>query len=235
MTREADLERFYAILGGLRDQAGGFRRLATSNGRMEWPQRGVYFFFEEGELRRCTAALRVVRVGTHALRTGSRTTLWNRLSQHKGHAEGAHPGGGNHRGSIFRLHVGDALLNKSVYSTEIRQTWGRGSNADRPTRDLEYALEKDVSAYIGRMPFLWVGVDDPPGPGSDRGVIERGSVALLSSFRQPAIDPASPHWLGLQSTRQEIRESGLWNIDYVNERYDPDFLDVLSRYAKVVQ
>ena len=28
--------------------------------------------------------LRIVRVGTHGLKTGSRSTLWGRLSQHRG-------------------------------------------------------------------------------------------------------------------------------------------------------
>ena len=52
---------------------------------VEWPKRGVYFFFERGEDRSDTGAgLRVVRVGTHALGAGSCTKLWTRLSQHRG-------------------------------------------------------------------------------------------------------------------------------------------------------
>ena len=49
---------------------------------------------------------RIIRVGTHALKTGSRTTLWTRLSQHKGQPGS---GGGNHRGLIFRLIGGRAV------------------------------------------------------------------------------------------------------------------------------
>ncbi len=232
MARAEDLSRLYAILGDLGNRVGGARHLASCNGGMNWPRRGVYFFFEEGEFRQDSNTLRLVRVGTHGLRQGSQTTLWNRLSQHKGHSGGVHPGGGNHRGSIFRLHVGDALLNSSNGPSEIRQMWGRGSNASRAIREIEYPLEKDVSAHIGRMPFLWVEVDDPPGPSSDRGTIERGVIALLSNFRQPLIDGPSDHWLGLQSSRTEIRESGLWNIDHVNERYDPAVLDLLAKYVK---
>ena len=41
------------------------------------------------------------------------------------------------------------------------------------------ALEQAVSVYIGALPLVWVAVDDPPGPQSDRAVIEAGSVALL--------------------------------------------------------
>lgn len=46
---DAHLQRFYAVLRQCTD--GGLRHLAASHGRLEWPQRGVYFFFEDGELR----------------------------------------------------------------------------------------------------------------------------------------------------------------------------------------
>ena len=107
MDRLSDLIRFYALLDSLDAKLGSKRTLAVCNGRMNWPTRGVYFFFEPGEERHDSGgASRVVRVGTHALTTKSRTTLWNRLSQHKGVGK---TGGGNHRGSIFRLIVGSAL------------------------------------------------------------------------------------------------------------------------------
>ncbi len=52
---------------------------------MSWPKRGVYFFREPGENRKDTGAgPRIVRAGTHALKSGSGTKLWTRLSQHKG-------------------------------------------------------------------------------------------------------------------------------------------------------
>jgi hypothetical protein len=40
------------------------------------------------------------RMGTHALRAGGSTTLWGRLSAHRGQLR---TGCGNHRSSIFRL------------------------------------------------------------------------------------------------------------------------------------
>ncbi len=107
MDRLSDLIRFYALLDSLEAKLGGKRTLAVCNGRMSWPTRGIYFFFEPGEERHDSGdGLRVVRVGTHALTAKSRTTLWNRLSQHKGVEK---TGGGNHRGSIFRLILGSAL------------------------------------------------------------------------------------------------------------------------------
>jgi hypothetical protein len=109
-----DLIRFYQLLEALERRLGGRRRLAHCHGRIQWPQRGVYFFMENGENRTDTGGgLRIVRVGTHALTATSQTTLWKRLSQHKGQ-EGS--GGGNHRGSIFRLLVGSTLAWLTVFA-----------------------------------------------------------------------------------------------------------------------
>ena len=44
-----DLIRFYAILGRLEQGVGGARRLSSSDGRMDWPTRGVHSFFEPGD------------------------------------------------------------------------------------------------------------------------------------------------------------------------------------------
>lgn len=73
-TRTHHLQRFYGLLGDLEQQLGGARKLSQCDGRMGWPQRGVYFFHEPGEERCDTGSgPRVVRVGTHALKTGSAT------------------------------------------------------------------------------------------------------------------------------------------------------------------
>src|SRR5262245_40883935 len=124
-----DLVRFYVILETLERTIGGRRLLAECRGRMSWPSRGVYFFMEEGESRSDSGqGLRVVRVGTHALKPGSQTTLWSRLSQHKGQERS---GGGNHRGSIFRLLVGSTLVNPASMPCP---TWGIDSAAPRAVR-----------------------------------------------------------------------------------------------------
>jgi hypothetical protein len=45
----ADLDRFYALLVRLERAIGGTRTLAACDGRMGWPARGVYFFFERNQ------------------------------------------------------------------------------------------------------------------------------------------------------------------------------------------
>ncbi len=201
---------------------------------MDWPARGVYFLFENGEFRAGTGAGgRIVRVGTHGLKKGSQSTLWRRLRQHRGSSTS---GLGNHRGSIFRLLVGVALANQTNLS--LPESWGiagsigdaaRRLNVDRnEVRQSEARIEALVSDYVGQMPFLWSTVDDAPGPSSIRGFIERNSIALLSGYSHPAVDGPSTRWLGQFSDRERVRLSGLWNNNHVDETYDPSFLDEME-------
>lgn len=190
---------------------------------MGWPLRGVYFFMEPGERREQSGeGRRIVRVGTHALKVGSRSTLWNRLAQHKGQRSG----GGNHRGSIFRLLVGAALQAGEDASCA---TWGQGSTASRDIRDREQALENRVSAVMGSMPFLVLPIDDAPGPQSLRAVIERNAIALLSNAGKSPLDAPSRDWLGHRCPRQRVQTPGLWNQNHVEETYVPSFLDTLEK------
>jgi hypothetical protein len=218
------LRRLYELLDRLEEKSGGKRLLAGCSSQTGWPQRGVYFFFENGEHRSDSGSgPRVVRVGTHALSPGSKTSLWNRLSQHRGSKAS---GSGNHRGSIFRLIVGTAL---ATQHGETIETWGKGDSAPAAARDTERDHEKRVSEYLGAMPFLWVEVPDEPGKASLRGFIERNSIALLSNYLGNVADPASPTWLGHASDREKVRRSGLWNQNHVDEQYDSRFLDELDR------
>ena len=229
--RSADIRQFYRLLDRLAERVGGPRRLAECRGGMRWPARGVYFFFEPGETR-SGGGPRVVRIGTHALREGARSTLRGRLWQHRGRADG-----GNHRGSIFRLLVGAALAGRG--ETPLPPSWGVGSTAAEAASRLdldrdgvsrrEAALEAKVSRYIGAMPLLWLEVDDDPGGPAQRGRIERNAIALLSACREPTGDPPSPDWLGRHSDRDRVRRSGLWNNRHVDEVHDPAFLLEMER------
>lgn len=220
MSGGEDVARFYGALRRLEESIGGTRRLSRCDGRADWPERGVYFFFEDGEGRTGSGVgPRVVRVGTHALHSRSGTNLWNRLRNHRGDTK---TGGGNHRGSIFRLLVGAALMARE--SGLGIDTWGDGSSASREVRAREAALERWVSDEIGKMPMLWLGIDDRPGPESLRGYIERNAIALLSHYGRTEIDSPSEGWLGRYCPREKVRRSGLWNQRHVDDEYDPGFL-----------
>lgn len=210
VTRLQDIKRFYAILQSLEHKIGGRRILAECSKASGWPKRGVYFFVEPGEERLDSGqGLRVVRVGSHSTQKGgSRTTLWNRLSQHRSGRVG---------GSVFRNLVGRALYNGGLTTKR--------------------AAEPDISDVIRRMPFLWMQVDvagDMTAGVQLRNYIEQNTIRLLSNYRRELFDPPSDEWLGNKCTDSKgnanvkVIESGLWNQRHVDERPNPNFLDKLD-------
>jgi hypothetical protein len=227
-VRLSDLRQFYSILDELEASLGGARTLVQCSGRLSWPRRGVYFFRESGENRSDTGnGPRVVRVGTHALKQGSGTKLWGRLSQHRGQTKS---GGGNHRASIFRSIIGAALIARDGHQFP---TWDDDDTAE--IRAAETPLECGVTKVIGVMPFLWLAIDDEPSAASLRGYIERNSIALLSNYGKPPLDAASNRWLGRHCDRERVRESGLWNSKHVDEQYDPKFLGSLAQLVAATE
>jgi hypothetical protein len=224
--RIEDLDKFYKLIRKLDKGLNGGMKLKDAKGNHRWPGKGVYFFFEDGENRKTEPfELRVVRVGTHAVSAGSRTSLWNRLRTHRGGIDL----GGNHRGSIFRLHVGKSIIARDSLKYS---TWGVGQTATREIKDSEKTLEAKVSEVIGNMKILWLHINDTSGPNSDRSFIERNCIALLSCFVRK-IDTASKVWLGSYNPHHFISESSLWNINYVDDDYDPRFLSVFEKFVNI--
>lgn len=230
MITHTDLERFYALFQKLeKSSRQGLPLYEYENGSC-FPDRGVYFFCEQGEKKSSAPNIdRIVRIGTHAISENSKTTLWDRIRAHKG----ARNGNGNHRGSVFRRHIGAALLSRE--NVQI-PTWGIGSTAppslkqDATARSIEAAWEKKVSDYIGNMRVFWIDVPGIPSSSNARAIIENHSIALLSNHRNP-IDPGSPSWLGNFSDRAEIKQSGLWNINHIDQDYDPEFLALFELFV----
>jgi hypothetical protein len=227
----SQITEFYKLLTDLFLGQDGGRLFSKTHGQMRWPKRGVYFILEPNErigISKFRPLLqRVTRVGTHAVSRGSKATLWNRLSTHRGGANGA----GNHRSSIFRLHIGAALIQKDPTRWHV-PTWGFGQVAPRETQQNELSLEHHVSSIIGDMRVLWLDVPDDPSPHSDRAYLERNAIGLLS--RHALVNRASSSgWLGNSSKNVQIALSGLWNLNHLYVLPDREFLHVLSKYISV--
>lgn len=223
--RERHGDEFYALLDALAKRVGGPRLLRECTGREGWPSHGIYFFFEEGE-HRAGGRPRVVRVGTHALRSTSRTTLWQRLAQHRG----TRAGSGNHRGSVFRHHVGSALIARDGGDSRLLAAW-LSSARSRQWAVAEADVERQVSDYIGRMRFVCLPVPTQADGTSQRGYLERNSIALLSNaLGRP--DPPSDGWLGWHAVSPKIPASGLWNVNHVDETHEPTFLELMAKLVE---
>lgn len=228
LKRGADLVRFYRLLGELEELNGGLRRLGSADDSHAWPQRGVAWFYEKSEARSDSGTgPRIVRVTTHALKPELNSSLWERLAADKA---------GTHRQSPFRTLVGLAL--RDMMGNPEPQSWGRGADAAAASRERkqpvaviekqEAALEAAVSMYLGQMPFVFLAVNDPPGPSSARAFIEKNSVALLSNYARAIVDAPSAAWLGRRCGREKVRQSGLWNVNHVDAAYDPSFMDTMK-------
>lgn len=190
------------------------------------PDAGVYLFFDDHEARmKDLHSLRVVRVGTHGVAAGSKATLRNRMRTHFGTSLGE----GNHRSSIFRLHVGRSILNAGV--APATETWG-SSASDKEALLAEKGLEQLVSKYLSKLRVVLIDVPGLSDKANDRSYLEQNLIAVLSNKCRP-LDPPSYGWLGNSSDKREIRKSGLWNVNHVEQGFDPQYVDVLNYYVSV--
>jgi hypothetical protein len=219
--RIAAVRRLYAALDALQMATGGFRRLADATAK-GWPTHGVYFFFDEAEPRSTSGdGPRCVRVGTHGLHEGAKSTLWKRLRHHRGHADG----GGAHRTSVFRRLVGRALIARDGL---VVPSWCEAKPPPGPNLDAERDLERRVSEAIRELPVIALPVADR----EQRNRVERVAIALLSNAGGGALfDPPSTAWLGRWSSNA-VRCSGLWNQMHVGAAWSAEVLDEVERLVE---
>lgn len=225
VSLKADMARLTHYLKQLRKAQDGGRQFAATSGRMSWPARGVYVVLSADDSVSRLGMPRIVRVGTHAVSVGSRTSLWDRLSTHRGTLSG----GGSHRSSIFRLHVGRAWT-RAVPSDVWPSSWAEGQSASGEIRLNEVELEAQVSRVIGAMRVLWLDIDDQPGAASERAYVERNLIGMVS--RAGLLWGKDWHgWLGRHAADWRIATSGLWNLNHVYDKVDEDFIE---RFAHAV-
>jgi len=189
------------------------------------PEQGVYFFFEEGELREKNNSNRIVRIGTHAAIANSEATLYKRLYNHKGSNDLT----GNHRDSVFRKLIGFSILNQEELDYPF---WGdKSKKSDKFVKQAEKPLEIKVSNYLHKMAFTVLEVPGPSSKDNDRAFIEENTIVLLSNFDRQAIDKCSKKWLGLYSKDPKVIASGLWNSDYVERKQiDNKYFDTFEKH-----
>jgi hypothetical protein len=155
-------------------------RLRHDVERTAIPPSGLYFFFEDSEPRD-----QIVRVWTHRSDGGLRRRLRHHFK-------------GNRRGSVFRRHLGSAVL----YDDERLEQWmDRG--ADKMP-DVEVAVSRILFEHFE---FSVMSVADL----EERFQLEAALIGALA--REPRM---SPDWRGRRAAREAIRQTGLWNVERID-------------------
>ncbi len=224
--RQTFLDLLYKQLAILLNKNNGYSYL-NAQFPNALPKKGIYFFFENGIFRTNSTQLKVMRIGTHSTSKENGTTLRSRLNQHKGNLGN---GGGNHRGSVFRLHVGNAHINDLGLHAAFPH-WGLGNNAPAAIRAAELPHEITTSNTIRNYPYTFLSVPTF----ENRSFVETCSIELLSNSNvQIPIDAPLNNWLGFFSPNPAIVNSHLWNVQHINnyqagnnERYET-FINILT-------
>ncbi len=156
------------------------------------PRNGIYFFYEDGEFCRHfdVERPRIVRVGTHREQDRFRS----RMRQHFR---------GNKNGSVFRKHLGGAVLRRRNPDDFRLDEWLKH---DTPT--VKEVEELVTNKLTEGFTFKCVAVEDK----KERLNLEERLIATLAKC--PDCEP-SMEWLGRYAASEEIRQSGLWNVQHV--------------------
>ncbi|MFZ0914018.1 MAG: hypothetical protein WBQ76_01370 [Candidatus Korobacteraceae bacterium] len=185
------------------------------------PTNGIYFFYEKGETGiHFGSKPRIVRVGTH--RDGnfkSRIAEHFLLKERKMQFTVDQPP--PHDRSIFRKHIGRALLNKAadpyLAVWELDFTTRKGRIENRHLRDIakESEIERDVTRILRQsFSFRFIEIPDQAQRMGAEG-LESALIGTLASCDQCG---GSSQWLGNHSPKLQIRESGLWLVQHLKSK-----------------
>ncbi|MBR4597603.1 MAG: hypothetical protein IKO42_04310 [Opitutales bacterium] len=108
---------------------------------------------------------------------------------------------GNESGSIFRENIKEAIEN---FFNEYPY-WNK-QEKELTEEEIKKELDKKVSQYICELPFLIID------KGDKEKLIEIAAKSVLDGKIK-----VSEHWLGSFSDNDEVKRSGLWNVDVVNK------------------
>jgi len=201
------------------------------------PRNGIYFFYETGEnWGHGDNRPRIVRVGTH--KDGN---FRSRIAEHflfdesKMNFNSLKPA--PHERSIFRKNIGRALLKKR--EDEYLQTW----EIDFTSREKRVKLghlrdiqkEKELETKITEIlrlnfSFRFIELNVQAQRMGAKGL----ESSLIGTLAHCKLCRPSNTWLGSHSPKEEIRKSGLWQVQHlksqpINEKDKKTILEAIRR------
>jgi len=161
---------------------------------------GLYFFFEKGEVSAHSPQGRIVRIGNHRR---SQNGLKKRLGLHYSK---------NKNSSVFRKFLGGAILRKTDPNHACLfpgPGQGHWEKQDMPTCERCKPIEIEVSKLLrSNFWFRCIEITDK----DLRNNLEKKLIATVSLC--PVCKPSN-NWLGRFAYSEKVKNSGLWNSDYV--------------------
>ncbi len=187
----------------LHDELRKLPRFHAGYNPQDIPRNGLYFLFERDAFAH--GGERIVRVGTH---TGD-GNLPKRLKEHLYTK--------NKDRSVFRKHIGRSILAQrndpflEMWEIDLTTRKAREEHSSKIDMQRLAEVEQEVSDYMNiNFSFVVLKVEDK----TARLTAEAG---LLSAIAACTDCCACSKWLGLHHSNPAIRESGLWNIQGLND------------------
>jgi len=165
---------------------------------------GIYVLFEKGE--KYLGMDRIVRIGSH----DGKDRLVKRL--------GNHFKSKNQRRSVFRKHIGRSFLNQS--EDDYIDSWNKPFKSiddklkykDLVDREYESKYEEMITDHIqSNMTFTLIPKI------YNKEIRHRIESGLIASLNQSDSKSSSKSWIGNFHPDSRIRNSKLWNIEYLKD------------------
>mgnify|MGYP001093812827 CR=1 FL=1 len=183
------------------------------------PINGIYFFYETNEIiQNNKNSGKIVRIGTH-----KGDNFRSRISDHylfnerKMYFDAMRPAPKDR--SIFRKNIGRVLLNRDndnyldVWNIDFTEREKREKFGHLRDIDKEKKLEKNITHILRNdFSFRFVIIKDQDDRMGDKGL----EKALIGTVANCSCCGPSDSWFGRHSPEKKIRESGLWQVHYLN-------------------
>jgi hypothetical protein len=184
------------------------------DGNIVIPPSGIYIIFEkDGKYH---GGERITRIGTH----NKDGRLLERLKQHMGKKES----------SVFRTNIGLALLKGDDHQQKLwKMPKKKAEQEEGYSLKLRKKTEEDVTGYLQtKCTFTVFEVETE----EDRLELESKLIGTISACGNCK---ASKDWLGNDSPKPEIQESGLWLTDGVIRKFTKGELEKLTKRGTILK
>ncbi|MCD6162237.1 MAG: hypothetical protein J7K40_07470 [candidate division Zixibacteria bacterium] len=184
------------------------------------PLNGIYFFYEKGEYwGHGRKKQRIVRIGTaNNCNFGKRIKEHYLLDNSKMNFNKNNPKPSDR--SIFRKNIGKAILSKNndsysnIWEIDFIKKKNREEHNNRRNIEKERKLELDITKIIrDNFSFRFIIIDNQ--------IIRKNCKGLeglfIGTIAQCNLCKPSKNWLGKDSPKNKIVNSGLWQVQCLNE------------------